>query len=255
MAIFTTEAIVLKQFNLGEADQIITFYTKEKGKVRAVASNVRKTKNRMSGLLQPFSYNNMKFYRGNSLDRINQISNRYSFSELREELSLMAYATYIAEIVEKVGMEDDAQPDLFSLLLSTFHKMTEIPTDELDYLNLCFKLRMLAVIGFKPEINSCVFCESSLETAVSNNFNISRGGISCRDCYSKDDGHEYFQLTGEEIKVIAKIYNSGLKLPENLRISRKGLQDLETFVDKFMKYHLDIFLKSEDFLYMIRDLG
>ena len=56
MAIIKTEAIVLKQFDLGEADKIITFYSKDYGKIRAVARGVRKGKNTKSGLVLPFSY-------------------------------------------------------------------------------------------------------------------------------------------------------------------------------------------------------
>ncbi|MFW6308558.1 MAG: DNA repair protein RecO [bacterium] len=255
MPVFSTDAIVLKQFDLGEADKIITFYSKDRGKVRAVANNVRKTNSRMSGLVLPFSYNRIKIYRGSSLDKINQVQVKYSFSKLREDLSRMAYATYMAEIVEKVGMEDDSEPQIFSLLLSTFHKMVDLPEKKLGYLNLTFKLRILAVIGFKPELEDCAECGQKINISSRNVFDIALGGLLCEQCSSGGNKDNKINLSGEVYQIIKMVYDSGLKFPKNLQLSRKGFKQLENLLDKFIKYHLDIYLKSQEFLYMIRDLG
>ena len=255
MTVFGAEAIVLKQFDLGEADKIITFYSKERGKIRAVARRVRKTNSRLSGLVQPFNYLFVKIYRGSSLDKINQVTGKYSFSSLRDDLSRMAYATYMAELVEKVGMEDDANPPLFSLLLSTFHKLTELEEKKYPYLNLTFRLRILALTGFKPELKHCVSCGQELSVMTRNMFDIAGGGILCSSCFSGDRKDYHFQVSGEALQVIREIYEAGIKLPENLYLSRKALKQLEILLDKFIKYHLDIYLKSGEFLNMIRDFG
>ena len=84
MAILRTEAIVLKQFDLGEADKIITFFTKDYGKIRAVAKGVRKSKSSISGIVLPFNYNLITIYRGKSIDRINQIRNIFTFNKVRK---------------------------------------------------------------------------------------------------------------------------------------------------------------------------
>src|SRR6056297_1446943 len=123
MSKFETEGIVLKQFDLGEADKIITFYTKDNGKVRAVARGVKKPRSKISGLVQLFTYNKITFYKGRSLERINHIENIYPFSSLRNNLNKMAYASYIAEYVEKVGMENNPNPDIFNLLLEAFYNL------------------------------------------------------------------------------------------------------------------------------------
>ncbi len=254
MAVFNTDAVVLKQFDLGEADKIITFYTEKQGKVRAVARSVRKTNSRLSGLVEPFNYNNITVYRGGSLDKINQIEGKYSFSKLREKLVPMAYATYLAEIVEKVGMENDSDPPLFSLLLSTFYKMLDLEGRELAYLSLIFKLRLLALSGFKPVLERCVDCENTVSISGNNILDIARGGIICKDCKTRSDGEHFFEFSGEVYRIINTIYDSGFEIPENLRLSGRGFRQLETMLDRFMKYHLDIKLKSEKFLFTVRDL-
>lgn len=257
MARFQTEGIVLKHFDLGEADKIITFYTTDRGKIRAVARGARKAKNKISGLVLPFSYNKITIYRGRSIDRINHIENKYSFSELREDLTKMAYASYMAEVVEKVGKEDNPNETLFSLLLTAYHQMMKLDgeeTDKLDLINLKFKTRLLSILGFEPELTYCIECENKIKLKNKNHFSISYGGMVCPDCL--DDNDEYiYNLSGEAVVILRRLLDLQLQVPDNLRISDNAFQSINKLIDLFMTYHLEIKIKSEKFLHMIKNIG
>ena len=257
MGIIKTEALVLKQFDLGEADKIITFYTKDYGKVRAVAKGVRKSRSSMSGIVLPFNYNYMTFYQSGSLDRINQVKNIFSFSKLREDLTKMAYASFMAESIEKVGLENDPNQALFSLLLSSFHQL--LKTDqEFIYIELSFKIRLLAILGLKPELDNCISCNKELIYYKKNIFDIKHGGLLCKDCYKKIvEGSviEKYILFGESVQVIKSLFVTGLQPLPNLKISKQAYEQLDELINKFIQYHLDLKLKSFDFLNMIKNLG
>ncbi|MFP4660717.1 MAG: DNA repair protein RecO [Halanaerobiales bacterium] len=280
MSIIKTEAIVLKQFDLGEADKIITFYTKDYGKVRAVAKGVRKSRSSLSGIVLPFNYNYMTFYQTDSLDRINQVKNVFTFAKLREDLSKMAYASFMAELIEKVGLENDPNQDLFSLLLSSLHQL--LNEKEYNYIELSFKVRLLGILGFKPELDSCISCKKELIYYRKNIFDIEHGGLLCTDCYrdrienistnncverkqNTEQSNEYsnrsdsninkYILYGESIQVLNDLFETGLKPATNLKISNKAFRQLDDLINKFMIYHLDLKLKSFDFLNMIKNLG
>jgi DNA repair protein RecO (recombination protein O) len=80
MSLIETEALVLKQFDLGEADKIITFYTLDEGKIRAVVKKARNSKNnKISAVVLPYCYNYIKVYKNNSLDRINNVDSIHRF--------------------------------------------------------------------------------------------------------------------------------------------------------------------------------
>lgn len=251
MAVFKTEAIVLKQYDLGEADKIITFYTKDNGKVRAVARGVRKGKN--SGLLLPFTYNYLTVYQGKSLDRINQIKNIFSFAPLREDISKMAYASFMAELVEKVGMPADPDEALFSLLLTTYHQLLKASEKEIKYININFKARILGLLGLKPELDFCVSCKEKIPVHSRNTLVLKQGGIVCNNCCYQEEGKGY-QLSGEALQVFKRFFKPGLKLSK-LKISGEAFNELDSFIDDYMVYHLDIHLKSAGFLNMIKNLG
>ncbi|HLV08654.1 MAG TPA: DNA repair protein RecO [Halanaerobiales bacterium] len=253
MTVFNTEAIVLKQFELGEADKIITFYTKDRGKIRAVARGVRKTNSRISGLVLPFSYNLVTFYRGRSLDRINEIKNIFPFSSLREDLTMMAYCSFLAELIDKIGLEDSPNQKLFSLLLASFHHFINVNREKYDYIELVFKVHLLILLGLKPGILNCVSCGKDYKLRKINLFSISQGGIICAECFSQNEAVE--KISGEVLKVLEMIYKSGLRPFDNLKISSKAFKELDGLINSFLLFYLDIELKSLDFLNTIKNLG
>ncbi len=253
MTVYKTEGIVLKQFDIGEADKIITFYTGNRGKVRAVARGVRKTKSSIAGVVQPFSYCRLQIYRGKSLDRINHIKSIYPFSVLREDLDKMAYASYMSEFVEKVGMEDAPNESLFSLLLMTFHKLITANNNELKYINIIFKVKALVFLGHKPELEYCIDCGEKVNSKSKNSLSISKGGIYCSRCSKKYS--DLYSLSGESLQILKKFIDTELKVILNLRMSNTAYRQLNNFINKFIVYHLELNLKSEKFLHIIADLG
>jgi DNA repair protein RecO (recombination protein O) len=254
MTVFNTDSIVLKQFDLGEADKIITFYSQDKGKVRAVARGVRKTKSSISGLVLPFSYNNVTIYQGRSLARINEIHGKYSFSKLREDLARMAYASYMAELVEKIGMENDPNEKLFSLLLTSFYHLSKVVDKKLNNVELSFKARLLGILGIRPELDKCTICEQPLNSQDLNYFAVDQGGLLCSDCYLTEDTR-VTTISGESIQVLKELLWSGLKPVSNLHVSGSSIRELNQLIDDFISYHLDIQLKSYAFLHMIKEFG
>lgn len=254
MAAYTTEAIVLKQFDLGEADKIITFYTRDLGKVRAVAKGVRKSKSTISGLVLPFSYNKVLFYKGKSLYRVNSIESIFHFTQLREDLTKMAYATLMAEIVEKLGLEDEPNEGLFSLLLMGYYQLLKADKSQFNYIELIYKIRLLEIIGIKPELTRCVNCNKDIEINSINLFDLNLGGIVCND-YERNGSNEVYKISGESIQILRKLLDSGIKKITKLQMSKIAYQELDKLINDFIVFHLDIRLKSFDFLNMIKDLG
>lgn len=252
MAVIETEAIVLKQFDLGEADKIITFYTKDEGKIRAVAKKARNSKNnKISAIVLPYCYNKIKVYKSKSLDRINNVESIHRFESLRNNLEKMAYAAYFAEMVEKVGMEYHPNPELFNLLLQTFYKMIRSSTEELAKINIIFKLLFLKYIGVQPRINYCYECGKKYKTLQRQFFNVKEGGLLCKNCAKNKDG-ELKRLRQNEVDLIKKIYRSENGALDELQVDIKILNRLDELINEFIIYHLDFSLKSSDFLQIIK---
>src|SRR5437588_93894 len=103
--VYRTEAIVLRGYDYGEADRILTLYTPNSGKLRAIAKGVRRTKSRMAGHLDLFTRSNMLVARGRQLDIVTQAETIESFRSMRDDLSRVSLAHYVAELVDSFTAE------------------------------------------------------------------------------------------------------------------------------------------------------
>lgn len=253
MSLIETEALVLKQFDLGEADKIITFYTLDQGKVRAVVKKARNSKNnKISAVVLPYCYNLIKVYKSNSLDRINNVDSIHRFDELRNNLDKMAYASYFSEMVEKAGMEYHPNQPLFKLLLTTLYKMSRESKKDLNKINIVFKLLFLKYIGVQPRINFCYECGVKHKTLPKQYFNVQEGGFICSSC-ARQKKSDFDTLNQNKIDLIKRVYRVGIDSLDGLNVADSLLNNLDRLIDKFILYHLDFKLKSEDFLKIIKE--
>ena len=81
MAVYRDQAIVLRTQKLGEADRIITLFTKEHGRLRAVAKGVRRTKSKFGARLEPTSYVDLQLYSGKTFDIVTQAEGIENFGD------------------------------------------------------------------------------------------------------------------------------------------------------------------------------
>jgi DNA repair protein RecO (recombination protein O) len=254
VASFETEAVVLKQFDLGESDRLITLYTRERGKLKAVARGARKGNKSRSGLVLPFSYHNFTLYQGKSLAKINHIESIAMNSRLREDLDYMAYASVVSEYVERAGLEDEADQALFSLLALILEKMAQAKKDELLFYLVVFKAKLLLLLGVKPEIENCTICGEKVDLTGTTPLSVEEGGSICKNCFNKKD-FKYTLFSLNEMRALYKITFAEFSQLNSAQFSNRILEKINKLTEKFLIYHLDLKPKSLSFLYTIRKMN
>ena len=105
---YTTEAIVLTRFDLGEADRVMTLITPAGGKLKAIAKGIRRPTSRLGGSLEPFAELTLSMARGRTFDVVTQVSVDHAWLNLRDSLESTATAWYLAELADRWGMSQDA---------------------------------------------------------------------------------------------------------------------------------------------------
>jgi DNA repair protein RecO (recombination protein O) len=113
---FKTEGIILKRTNFGEADRILTVYTKHYGKIKALAKGVRKLTSRKGGNVELFNWVTMFLARGKNFDILTEVSTVNSFKAWRRDLKKVGLAYYFCELVDKLTPEGQANSTVFRLL-------------------------------------------------------------------------------------------------------------------------------------------
>ncbi len=177
--VYRTPAVVLKRMDLGEADRILTLYTRDFGKVRAVARGVRRGTSRSAGHLEPFTLTDVLFAVGRELDVISQADTLEAFRHIREDLVLTSQAYYLTEVVDLLTAEREDNRAVFDILVDSLHSLSR--DGNMRLAQIAFHLRMLEALGYRPELRECVGCHAEIEPE-RNQFSALQGGALCPDC-------------------------------------------------------------------------
>src|SRR5438270_9240571 len=157
MGLYRDQGVVLRTIRLGESDRIVTFVTEGRGKVRAVAKGVRKTKSRFGGRLEPISHVSLLLYEGRELDIVTQAEVLDHFRAIREDLDRLTRATAMLEAVDQVAQERQANARLYQMLVGALRALA---ARNAPLLVPAFFLKLLSAEGFQPILDGCAACDS-----------------------------------------------------------------------------------------------
>ncbi len=178
MAIYSTQAIVIGRHNFGEADRIIVLLTPEKGVIRAVAKGVRRIKSRMAGHLEMFCHSELTLAEGKSMDTITG-ARLIHHPMTSDDYDRMRLAYLFAEMVNRLSIHDEPHPGLFELLRDSYLSLA--PPD--GVLELWFKLHLLDRLGYRPQLDACIVCDTA-DNRRDYLFSPELGGIVDKGCSS-----------------------------------------------------------------------
>ena len=143
MRTYTASGIVLRRIDLGEKDRILTVFTKEHGKLSAVAKGSRRPGSRLSGASEPFTYSKMFLATGRDLDVLSQAEVKESFPNIKAAMASVAYAVYLLELADRFTEERHPNPELFDTLLSAMYVLESGTDPEIGR-----RLAKATLIGF-----------------------------------------------------------------------------------------------------------
>jgi DNA repair protein RecO (recombination protein O) len=173
--------VVLKRMDLGEADRIVTLFSRDEGKIRAVAKGVRRSTSRSAGHLEPFTVTDVLFAVGRELDVISQADTLEAFRAVRENLDLATHAYYLAEVVDLLTEDRQENRAVYDILIDSLRYLTQTP--DVRLVLVVFHLRLLDAVGYRPELRECVMCRASIQPE-RNHFSALLGGVVCPTCGS-----------------------------------------------------------------------
>jgi DNA repair protein RecO (recombination protein O) len=228
--VYPTPAIVIGRLNLGEADRILTLLTPDYGKLRVSIRGVRKIKSRLAGHVELFSQTTLMLAKGKNLDVVTSAEMVRSVDGLLDRPERLDLAYLMATMFDRLSLEGEAQPELYALA-DEFLLALDGEADP-RLLELGLKLRLLATLGYQPELNHCVICHRS---DASSRYYLSpeRGGLVDETC-GVAGGYRFDQ------KAI-KLWRLAVTVPL-VRLSEiDGASDLARdsldLCDQFYEYH------------------
>ena len=261
---YRTEALSLRKMPLGEADLLLTMYTKDAGKLRAVAKGARKTTSRLVGHFEPLTLNRLALSKGRNLDIVTQAQALDNFSDLKSSLTGLTKGLYIAELLDGFGSESDPNPELYQLSLGVLRAIERAPAADMPL--RYFELHLLEASGLMPELYLCVECRRTLE-AGQHRFAPDRGGTICLECQAPPFRSREFQnrefetpqatvrnLSLSTLKVLRMLHRTPLPEIPDLKMSQTVALELKSVLGATISSWLGKEIRSNSFLEHLQHL-
>jgi DNA repair protein RecO (recombination protein O) len=241
-------AIVLRHADWGEADRLVTLYTREQGKMRAVVKGARKITSRKAGHLEPFTHVKLQLSRGRDLFIVTQADTVDAYLPLRESLVLTGNASYAVELLDRFVYEEESpNPTLFRLLAETLKRLAEgvDPWLAVRY----YEMRLLDFLGFRPQLFECANCEREIK-AEDQFFSYSLGGVICPRC---GQGLPHLKsISVDTLKYLRHFQRSNYGESARARPSPEVRAEAENIMQAYFTYLLERELNSPGFLKSVK---
>jgi len=241
--LYSTEAVVLRKIDLGEADSLVTLYTPHLGKIRAVARGVRRSRSKLGGHVEWLVHAQMLLARSKGLDIISQSQAINSFVPLRDNLWRSSSALYVAELVDRLTPEGEEDYPLFKLLADTLQWLCR--AHHTDLVLRRFEMHLFGRLGYEPELYHCVACHSAIEPG-EHYFTPDGGGVLCSGCGGQ--ALMVDRLSLDALKVLRFLQRSGYAEVDRLRLSADLSANIKLIMRRYVRYLLERELKSADWL-------
>ena len=177
---FKTEAIVLRSIRYGEADRILHLYSRDRGRLGAIAKGARRVKSRLGGRLEPLARVNLVLRQGRGdLCTVTAVDTVAAHPGLRERWPSLQRATQACDAVLRLLDAAEANEPAYNLLCRELQLLDGTPAAATRANALAFRLKLLLAAGFAPELSACASCGEREHLAA---FSASAGGVVCPGC-------------------------------------------------------------------------
>jgi DNA repair protein RecO (recombination protein O) len=245
---FRATAVVLRHGDWGEADRLLTLYTREQGMVRALAKGVRKMTSRKAGHLQPFTHVTVQLAKGRDLLIVTQAETVNAFLPLHDNLQKVSYAAYVVELLLRFSYEEEGgNPTIFRLLTETLDRLEK---EEEAWLPIrYYEMRLLDAVGFRPQLFECANCGREI-LPEDQFFSFTSGGVICPRC--GQGLPNLMKISIETLKYLRHFQRSRYRDASRARPSLDVQKEAETLMQGYFTYLLERELNTPGFIKRVR---
>ncbi|MCS6859582.1 MAG: DNA repair protein RecO [Abditibacteriales bacterium] len=245
---YNVTAVVLRSRPLGEKDRVVVLFSREAGKLDAVAKGARQPKSKLAAGTQPFTLARFALARGRTLQVVTQCVIEESFYALHEDLSKIAWGAYVLELMDAATPPHQHDEALFDLLVSTLRWMGA--TDDPELVTRAFELRLLNALGYAPALTECAVCGRTVSDSLVA-FSARWGGALCA-ADAAQRGHRG-KISQGTLRTAAALSGSKGDALQRLRLTPQVRTELRGLMNDFLTQRLEVRLKAREFLVKVME--
>ncbi len=251
--LYQVTALVLRSREYGEGHRLFSLFTREEGKILAVAKGIKRPQAKLAAALQHFTLGDVQLAHGRRFDVITQMRVKSPFYGLRTSIDAFTHASYFAELFDESLEERQQHPELFDLLVDALDRMARGETP--DMLARYVEISLIAMLGYQPHLTHCAHCRlplaaegegGRLEWPTWLGFSTGHGGALCPECLPVVPGAR--RVAAGTVQVAHLLLTRGADALAGLQLSDRLRREIEGTFRDYLEFRLERRLKSTRFL-------
>jgi DNA repair protein RecO (recombination protein O) len=238
---YRVQGIVIRSMDYGENNKIITLFTREMGKVALIVRGAKKMKSRYSSVAQLFTCGDYLFFKSGQMGTLNHAEIVHSYHRIREDLHLAAYASYMAELTDRMLGDLEGNPFLFDQLNAALQGLIDLK--DMLIISFIYEIKMWVHAGYLPELEACVSCRATDGVMA---FSAALGGLLCERCLFKDA--QAIPLSPGTLKLIRLFAQMDIRRLGQIDVKIETKEALKKLMRTYFDTHIGLTLKSRNFL-------
>lgn len=231
--------IIISENNMGDFDKMLTILTPNLGKIGCSAKGARRPKSLLLSGTQFLCFGEYMLFKGSEIYTMNSCETIEMFYNIRTDLDKLSYASYITKIINDVTTENQNSFNTLKLFLNTLYMISET-NKSLEFITSVFKMRMLKILGFAPNITECVSCKRKDDLKY---FSIKDNGCKCSACGKQDTGA--IEMSDATRNAIYYIMKADPKKIFSFELSEKCMKELDLISNIYLNEKLEKEYKHE----------
>ena len=235
---YKTQGIILKRTDVREADRIYAAYTEDCGKVAVLAKGAAKIKSKMAGHLEPLSLARICVAPGQSANHLAGASLARDWPRLRGSWEKLSVAGRGLDAVDRLTRWEQPGPEIFGLLSSFLEKLEAAEEGRNHaFLLAAFVVKLMALLGYAPELRQCVFCKKKMAPAKIF-FSVHQGGLICQFCSGRKNAPAK-PVSPAAVKVLRLFLEKSSSFNGRAKTNGKVLEEIIALAGEYLDYYLD----------------
>lgn len=230
---YRTNGFIVKKTDRREADQLLTIYTKEFGKLEILGKAIRKIKSKLRGGAELFYLSEIEFIQGKTSKTLTDTILIDKFPNIRKDLERLEIAHQIAESLDELVKGQEADENIWQLLNEVFEKLNK---KKLEIIYYYFFWNLVSFLGYQPELFQCSSCQKKLTPSIFY-FSLEKGGVACGSCV--DNQEESQAIDQDFIKILRLFINQDWKTLSRLKVSPSSIKLLKIISKNYLNEILE----------------
>lgn len=225
------EGIVIRSTNLGEQDRLVTLFTRERGKIKALAKGARKVGNRFGASLDVFNLSEFMFYSGVGMPIITQGEIKVSYRALASSVERWLEGSYVLYLLDRCWQWGKPEQGLLDRVVRFWEAICSSERGDAYPFFLQFKLDLAFYLGITPQLESCVLCHRSAEGE--SYWSHGEGGLVCSSCAGEVQEKIVFP---QDLRAILGYLSSPGRNCSSLRLTLAQFEELDKILSDYLSY-------------------